>query len=395
MCIRDRRIAEGGRGGAEDGGRGQGGRAALEQPVRQRVQRHAERDADQRGQGEERRDGPAAEAYRRCGAGEGAVPGDAGPAAGPGLQADQQQGQRDQDQGEQGGRGGVEAELVLGEHGGGEGGVAQHREGAVLAEQVERDEQHAAGQCGPGEREGDPAQGGQPAAAERAGDLLRGGVAVPQGGRDRQEDQRVERAGHDQHRAPVAVDGAEQRDPGVAADELRYGQWQGERDRPGAAPGQGGAFDQVGGAEAEDGGGEGDGGGQAEGVPEQGGDQGAAEQPPRLVPTGLRGLGDDEAERCGDHRDDGGGEGREQAGGGGSAQPGGGDERANAGGPPPAQRGRAVGVEWEGHWSRPASCSRASACLPSPSWAGSATVPMPSRAGSSGLPFTPSTSGYS
>ena len=137
----------------------------------------------------------------------------------------------------------VEAELVLGVDLGRERAEAQQREGAVLGQQVQRDDQAAAEQREAQLRQRHAPEDREGAQPEAARDVLERRVGAPQRGDRRQHDERVVRERRDEHGAPEAVDAVVQRDPGVAVDELGHGERQHEQDRPEAAARHVGALD--------------------------------------------------------------------------------------------------------------------------------------------------------
>ncbi len=210
------------------------------------------------------------------------------------LMADEDEGQR------RGGRD-VEADLVLGEDLGGERAEAEHGEGPVVREQVERHQQAAAEDGRAGLAEGDPAEGAPRTAAEALGALLLQRVHPSQAGRHQQVHQRVAGQGLHQHRPAEAPHDRADRDPPVADDELGDGEGQDEQQGPDPASGQRRSLDQPGRRRADHRTQGGDGGGETEGVAEEGGHDRPVEQTDGRRPPGVVGLDADEDQRGQDH----------------------------------------------------------------------------------------------
>ena len=220
------------------------GDAAADEPASDAQQRDADRQ-DQEGREEQRRrqTGPT-EAHRP------ARPGSArpdarvaGPAARRVLHQEQERSSTARGRGERRGRRSVEGRAVLLEDRGREGVEAEHREGTVLGEQVQPDQQRPAedrqSQLGQDHADGDASR----VATEARADLLEGRVEAAQRGHDRQVDERVVGQGRDQDTRRQTVKRRHDADPAIADDERRDDKGRREQDRQSAPTGHVGALD--------------------------------------------------------------------------------------------------------------------------------------------------------
>ena len=284
---------------ARDRGRGQRGRAAGEEPVHERAHGNPGGERDERDERDQRRNG--------------AQPEPRAPSPGRRLRgrrraslearfrAQQHEAERHEHEREHGGGGRVESELVLGVDLGRERAEAEQGEGAVLGEQVQRDDQAPAEQREAQLRQRHAGEDGERSQPLAAGHVLERGVGPPQACDRRQHHERVVRQGADEHGAREAVHAVVEADPRVAVDELGHGQRQREHDRPEAAAGEVGALEQPGDAGADHRAERRHDHDQLDGVAEQLADVRQAQEVQRLRPAGARRLHADERERQEQH----------------------------------------------------------------------------------------------
>ena len=237
-------------GRAGDRARRQGGGGADDQPVGQCPDRDADGQRRKSAERRHRRHGaqpePRAAPPRRC------LRGRRRAALKAGLRAQQEQAEPDEHEREHRRGGRVETELVLGVDLRRERAESEQREGAVLGEQVQRDDQAAAEQCETQLRQRHAPEDREGAESLAARDVLERRVRAPQRGDRREHHERVVRERAHEHGAPEATDAVVQPDPGVAVDEFGHGERQCEQDRPEAAARHIGALEQPGDAGADD-----------------------------------------------------------------------------------------------------------------------------------------------
>ena len=171
--------------------------------------------------------------------------------AGGRLTDQQHEAQQHQDAGERAARRPVERGLELLEDGGGQGGEPQHRERAVLREQVYCDEQAAAQNCEPQLRKYHAPKGIRRAGAQRPRRLLDRGVESAQRRRGGHVDEREVRQRGDQDAGPETVQRGHHADPRVAVDERGNGERRDQQRPPERAARNVGALHQPGRADAE------------------------------------------------------------------------------------------------------------------------------------------------
>ena len=205
----------------------------LHQPEDNHPERHAQRRDHESDEAE--KNGPEREAQpmgRSPTARPGADPRIARRAAEANFEDEEGEAKGEQNDGEKGRLGTVEAGPVFRVDFGGEGPEAQEREGPELDQHVESDEQHPSKQRGTQTRQNRAPETRPGPATERPRGLFESRVHVPQRRRDRQIDQRIVRRRDDQERAGEILQARAQRHPGIAGDERGHGERGDDQHRP-------------------------------------------------------------------------------------------------------------------------------------------------------------------
>ncbi len=235
---------QGGAEGTEQGVDVQPGGGAPHQPPQQARHGHHERQGDQ--QGEAGDDGGPAppEGDALAGPADPRPDARAPPTPAQGQLEDEQHGaEADQHQGEQRGLRSVEHGGVLLEDRGGQRGVVEQLQCAVLGEEVEPDEEGAAQDRRADGGQRDPPEDAAGPVAQRLRHLLDAGVEPAQRGDRGQVDQRVVGQRHHQDGTAEALHGVGGGDPAVAVDEGGHRERRAQQAVPPAATGQVGALD--------------------------------------------------------------------------------------------------------------------------------------------------------
>ena len=218
---------------------GERGRRATQEPARQAGQGHAQRQHRKAGESGHDRPGPASEVEPGRGpADPGTHPCPSAVPPGEELEAQQEQAEDHEDQGQQRGCRPVERGAVDSQDPGRERRVVEDLQRAVLAQQVQADQQRAAEHRGADRRQHHPEERRERSVAQRGRDVLESGVEPAQRGHGREVDERVVGQADHQHGSRVALDGVRGGDPSVAVDEGGYGERCGQHAVPQVPSGQ-------------------------------------------------------------------------------------------------------------------------------------------------------------
>ncbi|MNZ30237.1 hypothetical protein D3C78_475020 [compost metagenome] len=206
------------------------------------------------------------------------------------FQPEHQQAHEQQHRREHGGVGVAELQFELLVDRRGERLQAENRQGAELHQHVQGNQQAAANDRRPQQRQGDAPEHAPARLPQGARRLFQRGIEVTQGRGYRQEHQRVLGQAHHQDGAAQAFEARAQRHPGKAADKGRHGERQAQDHTPQAPPGQVTALQQPGQGYAQGHAGQGDSGHQHQGVAHQAPNERAPEQVQGFAPAGFPGF---------------------------------------------------------------------------------------------------------